>query len=786
MATTNNRKSADLLTVDFKESIDWHLDRGHRLIRLNKYASNKDPKQPVNKGWREDKGLTQRQAYKAVRDGYNIGWAPTGEHLIIDVDMHGKDGLATYDKFKKILPNESLIPRVNSSRGGFHLYLRKGKDDRVTAVNLKKQFGGGVDIIANVQVVIPASIHPVTGLPYEFVNMPDEIPYWTPQLKELLSPKKKKRSAASDSSDELPDIRAVEHILSAIPNDDMDYDEWFATGCAIHKSTEGSEEGCQLFHDWSAQCSKYDEDYTDAKWESIGNYGGEMRGFGSLVVEAREHDPQLVSNVVHKLNHTPPELDFADLPPPDKTFDISKRHWRLNLVSLESQLARPDEFYYQDVLPKGAYALMAGRQGTGKSSLLMKIAACFTTGEVFPGDENNPLIREPGDVLYFSEEERINESVVPKLRQAGADMKRFFHVPAQLVRERREGGEEVRGFSITEGLSYLEAAIKQLPNCKFVIFDPILMFIVAHDANDSSTMNQALAPLNRLAAKYDLCILGVTHFNKAGGRGFDKVMGSVAHTSVARHVTFLMKHYVDDQTILATSKSNMFTTHTSYIFRGVELEPEYVEGYATPLRQREMVLVEHVTEKRTTDDWERIIEADLAENANSERTSALDHTIGQIVQWIHDESLQTHYWPSVEFKQIVIDKFAKHVRTYTEACERMVATKMLAKENVGGTWWVWHIDGLISDDEQEVEDYNRNMRERILSEHGTTSTLVQDDIYEFVNDAFPNRVSYDEVHQVMHELGHTERSTDNAIRVLIKRKKVERIHTKRRYYLAAY
>jgi hypothetical protein len=775
------RNDNDRLTHDFKTSIDWHLDRGHRLIRLRKAdGSQGDPKAPHDDGWRTSQGLTKRQAYKAVRDGHNLGWAPTGEHLIIDVDMHGTNGLATFDKFKDLLPSLDSIPKVASSRGGFHLYLRKPEDARVSRKPLIEAYGKGVDIIVNQQVVIPASIHPETKLPYEFVNMPDEVPLWTPELEALLTSKPKKQSQDSPQVD--PNL--VGHLLTAIPNDeDVDYDTWFGYGCAIHESTGGSEEGRELFHQWSSQNALYDADYTDSKWDSIGNYAGETLGFGSLVNAAREHDPQLVSNVLDNLHYTPPEDDFKDLPPPQKDFDTTHLRWSLVEEKLSYDDIEPDEWYYSDVLPRGAYSVMAGRQGLGKTTLIMNFAACITLGKPFPGDEGNPVKRTPGDVIYFSVEERIRQSVLPKLKKAGADLDRFHVYRAGLERTRKNGEKEVKGFSVTDGLQYLEAALRRYPETQLVIFDPITMFIIHDKDNDShntTSMNQALAPLNRLAEKHDLCVLGVTHFNKSGGKGLDKVTGSIAHTTVARHVTYLLPHYVEHHTILATAKSNMFTDKTSYVFEGVEDDPQRIEGFNTPLRQRDIHLVERCTEGRDADEWDRLVQERLEENR---RTSAVEHVKNIIVEHITQNSLQKSYWPSGDFKSAFAGLVSNHERTIDAAILELTEEGHLCRENVGGKWYVWYVDGLLMADQDDLEAFHEEMRERIREETTPvdTAAFLKGLLVQYVNDEFPREIPYTELYDEF--LDYTQRQIGEAVRTAVNENLIERIHKRRTYYV---
>jgi energy-coupling factor transporter ATP-binding protein EcfA2 len=766
-----------MLSRQFRESIDWHLGLGHRLIKLKKAdGSQGDPKAPVRKGWRDRPGLTLEQAYAAVEDGHNIGWAPTGEHLIIDVDMHGKDGLATYRRLRKILPATDTIPRVDSSRGGFHLYFRKPADVPVSSVALRHEYGEGVDIIANTQVVIPASMHPVTGEPYKFTNMPDEIPWWSPELEALVTYRPEENTREAEVA-----IEYVERAVDAIPND-FEYDDWLGVGAAIHHSTGGSEEGRQLFHEWSATNDAYDEAYTDKKWRSFGRYGGRNRGFGSLINTVRETDPKAARAIMSDRladGALDPEDDFEGLERIDENGDgePKKRRasWALTYEELSPESIKPDEWFYTDVLPRGAYAVMAGQQGLGKSTLIMRLAACVTTGAPFPGDERNPVKRTPGDVIYFSVEERVDQSIAPKLRQAGADFSRMHVVKAGLTRETRNG-VEVRGFSVTDGMSHLEDAMTQFPDTKLVIFDPITMFILHDRDNDTynaTSMNQTLAPLNRFAEKYDCCVLGVTHFNKSGAGGLDKVTGSIAHTTVARHVTYLLPHYIEHHTILATAKSNMFNRKTSYVFQGVELEPEAIPGYETPLYLRDLHLVEKV-EERDAFVWEAIVKEQINE---TERLSPIVNLIANIAAHIEHESLQRRIWRPPEFKEYFARALNAHPRSMEQAFEQLKAEGQIHHENVRGVWSCWFIDGLLTT-EDEIEAFNQSMREQVEA----PDKLHPEQIAEFVDRVFPALVSYEEVHDAF-DSEYSERQVKHAIREAVKLGLVERVHKHRAYYL---
>jgi hypothetical protein len=56
--------------------------------------------------------------------------------------------------------------------------------------------------------------------------------------------------------------------LHSVPNAD-DYDTWFHIGMALHHQFDGSQEGLDMWHEWSAQAPNYDMDVLDEKWPTF-------------------------------------------------------------------------------------------------------------------------------------------------------------------------------------------------------------------------------------------------------------------------------------------------------------------------------------------------------------------------------------------------------------------------------------------------------------------------------------------------------------------------------------
>lgn len=118
-----------------------------------------------------------------------------------------------------------------------------------------------------VQDVLPPSIHPDTGKPYEW-KFGDELGHWSvlPELpkeirklwESLITPETKIK-AERDKPDPLARDPNAQHIREMLAHRDPDagYDDWVKVGMAIHHEYAGEQTGLALWDEWSAKGSKY-------------------------------------------------------------------------------------------------------------------------------------------------------------------------------------------------------------------------------------------------------------------------------------------------------------------------------------------------------------------------------------------------------------------------------------------------------------------------------------------------------------------------------------------------
>lgn len=140
-----------------------------------------------------------------------------------------------------------------------------------------------VEFLATGQQFVVDGIHPKTQRPYTWTSplvAPDDLALVTQAVLDEVFEALGMMYAGKDSgshsvtdiknSDELlaPSIDAVRAALDAVPND-FDYDTWVRVGAAIKAATGGSEDGCELWLEWSAQYDASNTAVAEQKWNSF-------------------------------------------------------------------------------------------------------------------------------------------------------------------------------------------------------------------------------------------------------------------------------------------------------------------------------------------------------------------------------------------------------------------------------------------------------------------------------------------------------------------------------------
>jgi hypothetical protein len=179
----------------------------------------------------------------------------------------------------------------------------------------------------------------------------------------------------------------------------------------------------------------------------------------------------------------------------------------------------------------GKLGLIGGLPDKGKGLVSADIIARCTRGDGWPCDEGSA---PQGNVIWFTAEDDIGDTVVPRLKAAGADLDRV-HIVGMA-----KNADGTRMFNLATDLPLLERKIEEVSDVVLVIIDPVSAYLGVGKVNTSSTtdVRGVLAPLTRLAEERNIAIIGIMHFNKKADvtNAMLRIADSLAYVAAARHV----------------------------------------------------------------------------------------------------------------------------------------------------------------------------------------------------------------------------------------------------------
>ncbi|KQM12988.1 bifunctional DNA primase/polymerase [Novosphingobium sp. Leaf2] len=276
------------------------IDAGFELIPLN-------GKLPTGY-WRKQQPMSGDGAKLRLEGAAgNVGVRLGANDVVLDVDPRNFEGPNRLQLLQNDLGIDlANFPTVLTGAGGYHIYMRLPEGAQVTGVvhgypgmDVKKHGG---------YVVAPGSIHPETGLTYEWdplgVPLGREAPMIPDALLKLLT-----RSVDHEGSELgvlTPEELAV--VLNCLPIEDYASNEdWLRVAMASHHATGGQAQA--EFDDWSNGDFRYlgDREKNAARWRSFrsDSKGGRITA-GTLAVELRKHGHDVEAARLSAL------LDFPD------------------------------------------------------------------------------------------------------------------------------------------------------------------------------------------------------------------------------------------------------------------------------------------------------------------------------------------------------------------------------------------------------------------------------------------------------------------------------------------
>lgn len=285
-------------------------------------------KRPIGNDWAAKPVASLQDLKRSYRDGNNVGvrlgkWSVVGDLFlhIIDVDIR-KAELADVARavLADLLPglDQSTFPTVISGSGGasrHHYFLTdrafspkkfahsEGFEmvwDEAKGRDVKKWDWELHLLGTGAQAAIPPSIHPDTGRPYRWLTTFDFDlvdmglgPVIDSDAVALMTMEREVDEADINPERQKPLGLAEDDILAVLadlPKEDWveDRDGWFRVGMALHHETGGSDEGFEMWCEFSKDSEKFDEKDQKRVWKSFKNNAQLPFRMASLVAVAKD------------------------------------------------------------------------------------------------------------------------------------------------------------------------------------------------------------------------------------------------------------------------------------------------------------------------------------------------------------------------------------------------------------------------------------------------------------------------------------------------------------------
>ena len=386
------------------------------------------------------------------------------------------------------------------------------KDQGSAVIDFRCATAGGL----TVQDVLPPSIHPDTGQPYQWKYADDLIGDWRdlPPLPEAL--KEIWLREISDSTalvaGDIPDKGASSDELRTLlmqhdPN--MNRDDWIKVGMAIHHETSGSMEGLHLWDAWSSKATDKYAGINDLKicWRSFHDTPGAVTvGMLRQGAAATLDDFDVIEEAA--------EVDPWDAAAKAKVA-------KFNMVHVAEVAKRaPPKWLVENVLPKQDLAMLYGESGSGKSFVALDIAFAIATGFDWNGlpTEKHPVVWIAAEAAGSMRNRTKAYAQARGIELENADLWVIGETPSLMDTE--------------ESVALAEAVRGKKPG--LIIVDTLAAASIGANENSGEDMNIVMGACRMLHETTGALVMLIHHTGKdlsRGARGWSGMKGAM-HTEM--------------------------------------------------------------------------------------------------------------------------------------------------------------------------------------------------------------------------------------------------------------
>ena len=238
-----------------------------------------------------------------------------------------------------------------------------------------------------------------------------------------------------------------------------------------------------------------------------------------------------------------------------KTTDGDEQIRSLNVVNADTIKTERVTWLWEGRIPGSKITLFAGKGDCGKSTVLIDIIARVTTGRDWADGAKNTMGARK--VVMLTSEDDPNDTIVPKLQAAGADISKVSFVTKVGIVGANEAVR--RSFQLKEDITLLAKALREDPEIALVAFDPISGFHGQVEGNADADMRPLYEQLQETCAKTKTAVIGIIHHNKKTDLdAVQKILGAGSIGHVTRAIwAFSSDPENKDEYYMSKAKGNL-------------------------------------------------------------------------------------------------------------------------------------------------------------------------------------------------------------------------------------
>jgi putative DNA primase/helicase len=209
------------------------------------------------------------------------------------------------------------------------------------------------------------------------------------------------------------------------------------------------------------------------------------------------------------------------------------------------------DWLWSNHLARGKVTMLCGDSTLGKSQISISLTAALTKTGEWPDGDSAPS----GSVIILSAEDAINDTIVPRLAAANADLSRVY-----CLKSIRDDDGKPRSFNIQTNMNLIANKAREIGDVAMVIIDPVTAYLGSEiDSHRISDVRAALLPLEQFAEEFNVAVLAISHPPKSPStKALNFIAGSGAFTHAPR-LTFMVIEdpEVPSRNLLLAVKNNL-------------------------------------------------------------------------------------------------------------------------------------------------------------------------------------------------------------------------------------